>query len=141
MGGARAEAVVGSPTQRADDEPDESLQALAGAGLRAARNLVAASFELFALELRAAGLALAGMLTLAIGAALLGVTIWLLIQMALVQVLVLYAGVGSVTALLAVAGINLVLAAGLVMMMTRAGRHLEFRATRTALGLVSRDSQ
>lgn len=85
--------------------------------------------ELAALETRLAGQALVWMIGLGVAAALLAVTAWLLLVGMLIYWLA-YHGLGWQGAMLAMAAVQMLLAAVLIVMVRRAGRHLTFSGTR-----------
>lgn len=110
---------------------DASITALAMTGLRAATDLVGNFVEIAALESRAAGSALATTVGLALGIAVLGLTVWGLLIAAAVTALMEHTGI--TLALLIVAGVTLVIGGVLGMFVPRLLRRLSFPSTRRLL--------
>lgn len=98
----------------------------------ATRRTLAALFELVTLEGRRAGLALAWMLALGVGAGILGVTAWLGAVSALVLCLVAL-GVTPVVALILLVALNLAGAAVAVYFCIRMSKDLLFPSSRRQL--------
>jgi uncharacterized membrane protein YqjE len=125
-------ATAGEPLQSPVPEP--GLLEQAGQFWEELRGLVHDQFELMALELRQAGARFAFMLALALGAAALAATVWLLLVAAAVFWLV-GMGVPAAGALLATAAVNLAAAAACVLLLRRESREMPFAATlRSLLG-------
>jgi uncharacterized membrane protein YqjE len=100
-----------------------------------ARRVVADLFRLFSLEVRRAGLTLVWMLALGVLAALLVVTAWFSLMAALALWAVAL-GLTWIGAMLAIALLNLVVAAGVVWTCMVVSRNLLFPATRRQLAAV-----
>jgi len=109
--------------------PDTSISGLAVTAFATLREWVADSLEVAALESRLAGFALAAMSAIAIAATILLLTAWGLVIAAVVAAL-LQAGMQLWLALLAVAGVNAVVAAVLIALVPRIGKRLTFESTR-----------
>lgn len=110
---------------------DASITALAMTGLRAVADLVGHFVEIAALESRAAGAALATTVGLALGIAVLGLTVWGLLIAAAVTALMEHTGI--TLALLVVAGVTLMIGGVLGMFLPRVLRRLSFPSTRRIL--------
>lgn len=107
---------------------EASLAALAATGFRAITDLVGHAVELVALESRAAGSAFATAVGLALGIALLAVTVWGLLIAAAVTALA--EQVGITWALLIVAGATLLIGGLLAMFLPKLFQRLSFPGTR-----------
>lgn len=117
-------------TRRAapDVGADASVTALAAGGFRAIADLVGRAVELVALESRAAGSALATAVGIALGIALLAVTVWGLLVAAAVTAL--SAQLGITLALVIVAVVTLLIGGVLALFLPRQFRRLSFPSTR-----------
>jgi hypothetical protein len=98
----------------------------------AARHAVAALFELLTLEARRAGVALAWMLALGVGAGILGVTAWLGLVAALVLCAVAM-GLAPIVALILLVALNLAGAAVAAWLCMRMSKDLLFPSSRRQL--------
>lgn len=107
---------------------DASFAALAVTGFRALSDLVGHFVEMVALESRAAGSALTTAIGLALGIAVLALTVWGLVIAAAVTALA--SEIGVTLALLLVAGVTLVIGGVLAMFLPRLFRRLSFPSTR-----------
>jgi uncharacterized membrane protein YqjE len=114
--------------------PEAGLLAQAGQFWEALRGLAHDQFELLALELRQACSRFAFMVALALAAAALAATVWLLLVAAAVFWLV-GLGASPAGALLATAAVNIAAAAACVLVLRRESREMPFAATlRSLLG-------
>lgn len=116
-----------------------SLTALAATILRSARDLVAQTFEIAALESRLAGIALVAMAGIAIGVMILVLSVWGLLLAAAVYGL-MQTGLGPGAALLLAGAVNLAAAGVLILIFLRLMRYLKFSATRRALEKMTSNS-
>ena len=107
---------------------EASIAALATTGFRAITDLIGHAVELVALESRAAGSAFTTAVGLALGIALLAVTVWGLLIAAAVAAL--SSQIGVTWALLVVAGVTLVVGGLLALFLPRLFRRLSFPGTR-----------
>lgn len=116
------------PRQRAET----GVIGLAGTIVRSARDVVANTLEVAALESRLAGIALAAMAAAGFGALMLVLTAWGLLVAAGVSGLI-QAGMSVALALLLAAFASLLVAGVLVLMLPWLARRLAFPATRRVL--------
>lgn len=119
-------------------EPPSLREAAAGV-LDGTRRQLAELLELMTLELRYSGLMLGGVLALAVIAALAAVSVWGLLNAALVSGLMAL-GWPLAGALLGVAGVNLILVFASAWLALRAASRVGLDGTRQVLGLESRDA-
>lgn len=117
-----------APAAAPDIGAEASITALATTGFRAIADLLGHAVELVALESRAAGSALATAAGIALGIALLAVTVWGLLIAAAVTAL--SAQVGVTLALVIVAGMTLVIGGVLALFLPKLFRRLSFPSTR-----------
>ncbi len=97
-----------------------------------ARRTVSGFFELVVLEARRAGIALAWMIGLGVGAAILGVTAWLGL-MAMLAMLLVAMGLGPILAMLLVVVLNLAAAGSAAFVCVKMSKDLTFEASRRQL--------
>jgi uncharacterized membrane protein YqjE len=115
------------------DEHAAGFASMVQSLLSAWRRLAHARLSLFALELKRAGLGLGGMLGMALVAAFLLMTSWVLL-LALIGYWAVELGMDWGGAGLVLLAINVVLAGALIWGVVRTAEHLTFAATRRALG-------
>jgi len=129
-GGAEAPAFT-EPAPRAQPQSGGVLDECSNAAA-AARRTLAALFDLFTLEAQRAGLALAWMVALGVGAAILAVTAWLGTVTALVLCAVAL-GLAPIVSLILMVALNLAGAAVAAYFCVRMSKDLRFPSSRRQL--------
>lgn len=130
---------VATPTGAPSIGAETSLSALVSTVIRSARDIVGHTLEVAALESRLAGITLATIAGIALGIVVLALSTWGLLLAAGVRGLMAL-GLGTGSALLVAAAINLVVAVLLALLIPRLGRRLMFSATRRVLGNMGEDT-
>lgn len=139
ISGPEAPRVAPGPASGPRVGAETSVGALVATLVRSARDMVAHTLEVAALESRLAGVTLATIAGIALGIVVLVLSTWGLLLAAGVRGL-MELGLGPGSALLMAAAINLLVAVLLALTIPRLARRLTFNATRRVLGKMGADS-